>query len=204
MHLGVVDRQRLLWRLTLDGFETGDRYAKLATAWESQIADDPWYVFNDFHAVIALCGAGRTDDARAVIERLERYVADAPVLPGSNRAMTAEIGVPSSRAVMAFTEGRHDDVVGELLPIRTVFQHFGGSHAQRDLLQRTLTESAIRSGRFDLARALLDERLSQRDTSVYGLLGRARVLAAQGADAEARQAEERAIAHRGRFNAAAS
>ncbi|MGH8982858.1 MAG: tetratricopeptide repeat protein, partial [Acidimicrobiia bacterium] len=159
--LQMLDASALLWRLTLDGVDTGDRYAKLATAWEAQVAGEPWYVFNDFHAVIALCGAGRTADARAVIERLERYVADAPVQAGSNRAMTAEVGLPSSRAVLAYTEGRHDDVVGEMLPIRTVFQHFGGSHAQRDVLQRTLTESAIRSGRLDLARALLDERLSQ-------------------------------------------
>jgi tetratricopeptide (TPR) repeat protein len=202
--LEMLDASALLWRLTLDGVDTGDRFAKLATAWAPRVVDEPWYVFNDFHAVVALAGAARTDDARAVIERLERYVASAPVQPGSNGAMTAEVGLPASRAVLAYTEGRHDDVVGELLPIRTVFHHFGGSHAQRDVLERTLTESAIRSGRLDLARALLDERLSQRDTSVYGLLGRARVLAQQGADVQARQAEERAMASRGRFDAAAS
>ncbi|MGH9048181.1 MAG: tetratricopeptide repeat protein [Acidimicrobiia bacterium] len=202
--LVMLDASALLWRLTLDGFETGDRYATLAAAWESQMAADPWYVFNDFHAVIALCGAGRTSDARAVIERLERDVADAPVQPGSNRAMAAEVGLPASRAVVAYTEGRHADVVGQLLPIRTVFHHFGGSHAQRDVLQRTLTESAIRSGRLDLARALIDERLSLRDTSVYGLLARARVLAGQGAEAEARAAEQAAASHRSRFDAAAS
>ena len=66
--------------------------------------------------------------------------------------MTAEVGLPTSRAVIAFTEGRHDDVVDELWPIRAHFQQFGGSHAQRDLLQRTLTDSAIRSGQLDLAR----------------------------------------------------
>jgi tetratricopeptide (TPR) repeat protein len=202
--LEMLDASALLWRLTLDGVDTGDRFAKLATAWAPRVVDEPWYVFNDFHAVVALAGAARTDDARAVIERLERYVASAPVQPGSNGAMTAEVGLPASRAVLAYTEGRHDDVVGELLPIRTVFHHFGGSHAQRDVLERTLTESAIRSGRLDLARALLDERLSQRDTSVYGLLGRARVLTQQGADVQAREAEEQAVASRGRFDAAAS
>jgi tetratricopeptide (TPR) repeat protein len=202
--LEMLDASALLWRLTIDGVETGDRYGKLATAWEQQIAGDPWYVFNDFHAVVALCGAGRTDDARAVIDRLERYVEAAAVQAGSNRAMTAEVGLPASRAVLAYTEGRHDDVVDELLPVRTVFQHFGGSHAQRDLLQRTLTDSAIRSGRLDLARALVDERLSQRDTSVYGLLAKARVLSQQGADDEAAAADEAAASNRARFSAAAA
>jgi hypothetical protein len=202
--LAMLDGSALLWRLTLDDVDTGDRYAKLARAWESQIADEPWYVFNDFHAVVALCGAGRIDDARAVIERLARDVDAAPVEPGTNRAMTAEVGLPASRAVLAYVEGRHDDVVGDLLPIRRVVNRFGGSHAQRDLVQRTLTESAIRSGRLDLARALLDERISLRDTSVYGLLGRARVLSARGDTDAAHAAEEAARANRARFGAAAS
>jgi tetratricopeptide (TPR) repeat protein len=202
--LVLLDASALLWRLTLDGIDTGERYAKLATAWEAQVVDESWYVFNDFHAVIALSGAGRTDDARAVIERLERYSAAAPVPPGTNRAMADTVGLPASRAILAYAEGRHEDVIDGLLPIRRVFQDFGGSHAQRDLLQRTLTESAIRSGRLDLARALIDERLSLRDTSVYGLLARARVLARQGAAGAARQAEGAAASNRARFAAAAA
>jgi hypothetical protein len=117
--------------------------------------------------------------------------------------MSAEVGVPVSRAVVAFTDGRHDDVVAQLLPIRRIFHRFGGSHAQRDLLQRTLTESAIRSGRLDVARSLVDERLSQRDTSVYGWLRRARILAAQRDEPQADLARQAATANRTRFSAAA-
>ena len=201
--LPLIDASSLLWRVTLDGVDTGDRYDRLADVWADQVVDDPWYAFNDFHGVVALSGAGRTDDARAVVNRLERYVVDGTP-PRSNHMMTSEVGLPASRAVVAYAEGRHDDVVDELLPVRTLTNRFGGSHAQRDILHRTLTESAIRSGRHDLARALLDERLSQRDTSVYGLLGRARVLAMQGADADAARAREAADANRTRFNAAAS
>jgi tetratricopeptide (TPR) repeat protein len=201
--LQMLDASALLWRLTLEDVNTGDRYAKLAAAWEKQVGDESWYVFNDFHAAVALCGAGRVDDARAVVERLERYVAANPVQAGTNRAMTAEVGVPVARAVVAFTDGRHDDVVAELLPIRRIFHRFGGSHAQRDLLQRTLTESAIRSGRLDLARSLVDERLSQRDTSVYGWLRRARILAAQRNEAQADVARQAATANRTRFSAVA-
>jgi tetratricopeptide (TPR) repeat protein len=201
--LQMLDASALLWRLTLDDVDTGDRYAKLAAAWEKQVADESWYVFNDFHAVVAHCGAGRVDDARGIVERLERYVAATPVQPGTNRALTAEVGVPVSRAVVAFTDGKHDDVVAELLPIRRILHRFGGSHAQRDLLQRTLTESAIRSGRLDLARSLVDERLSQRDTSVYGWFRRARILAAQRNEAQADVARKAATANRTRFSAAA-
>jgi hypothetical protein len=116
--------------------------------------------------------------------------------------MAAEVGLPAARAVIAFTEGRHGDVVKELWPIRAGFQRFGGSHAQRDLLQRTLTDSAIRSGHLDLARALLAERLSQRDTSVCGLRRQASVLTQTGAVDAATAAEQRAGQHQARFAAA--
>jgi tetratricopeptide (TPR) repeat protein len=202
--LVLLDASALLWRLTLQSIDTGDRYAKLAAAWEAQLAEESWYVFNDFHAVVALCGAGRLDDARAVIKHLQRYIGARPAPAGTNRAMADTVGLPASQAIVAYAEGRHEDVVDTLLPIRRVFQQFGGSHAQRDLLQRTLTESAIRSGRLDLARALIDERLSLRDTSVYGLLARARLHARQGADQAARQAQDTARSNRARFAAAAA
>jgi hypothetical protein len=201
--LEMLDASALLWRLTLDGIDSGNRYERLATAWEGQLFEDPWYAFNDFHGIVAFCGAGRLDDARAVVKRLEQSVGTGPAAPGTREAMVADVGLPASRAVVAYTEGRHDDVVDELLPRRTAFNHFGGSHAQRDLLQRTLTESAIAAGRLDLARALLDERLSLRDSSVYGLLRRARVLAMTGDEPGAAQLEGRASTYRSRFSSAA-
>lgn len=201
--LEMLDASALLWRLTLDDVDTGERYPALASAWDGQLFDESWYVFNDLHGVIALCGAGRIDDARAVVDRLGRSAGSSEGARGTNAGMTREIGLPASSAIIAFAEGRHDDVVELLLPIRTRFHHFGGSHAQRDLLQRTLTEAAIRSGRLDLARALVNERLSLRDTSVYGLLARARVRALAGDDLGAADARDRAAAHRDRFAAAA-
>ena len=104
----------------------------------------PWYVFNDLHAVMALVGAGRIADAEGVVERLAGYVHCGG--SGTNVAMTAEIGLPASRAIIRFAQERYADVIDELLPIRRVLQRFGGSHAQRDVLQRTLLEAALQSG----------------------------------------------------------
>jgi hypothetical protein len=118
--------------------------------------------------------------------------------------MTAEVGLPACRAVAAFADGRYADVIAELAPIRTVLHRFGGSHAQRDALQRTLLEAALRSGRHDWARALTAERLSARETSVYGWMQRARALRTVGNAAGAADAAERAEANRSRFAAALS
>ena len=117
--------------------------------------------------------------------------------------MTAEIGLPSCRAVVAFAEERYADVIAELFPIRRVFQHFGGSHAQRDALQRTLLESALRAGRYELARALTAERLGVRESSVYGWTQRARALRGLGDETAAADADANAAAHRARFAAVA-
>jgi hypothetical protein len=198
--LEMLDASALLWRLHLDGVDTGDRFATLADAWESRTHLAPWYAFNDVHATMALVGAGRLGEAERRIEELTGYVHRNG--GGTNVAMTGEIGVPASRAVLRFAQDRHEAVVAELLPIRRVFQHFGGSHAQRDALQRTLLESALRSGQLDLARALLAERLSLRESSVYGWTQQARWARAAGDEAGATRADRTAARYREQFAAA--
>jgi hypothetical protein len=189
----MLDASALLWRLFLDGVDTGDRFAPLAQAWAPKVAGESWYSFNDLHAVIAFAGADRRADIRNLITDRERWLDG---VGGSNARMTAEIGLPACRAVLAFVEDRHNDVIDELMPIRRTLNHFGGSHAQRDALQRTLLESAIRAGRYPLARALTSERLGVRDQSVYGWRQRARVLSGLGDNAAATAAEQRAAQYR--------
>ena len=189
----MLDASALLWRLLLDSADTGDRFAALAQAWAPKVAGESWYAFNDLHAVMAFAGADRGDDIRSLIGDRERWLDG---VGGSNARMMAEIGLPASRAVLGFVEGRYDDVIDELMPIRRSLNHFGGSHAQRDALQRTLLEAAIRSGKFELARALSSERLGVRESSVYGWRQRARALRGLGDDAAAASADLRAAQYR--------
>jgi hypothetical protein len=49
--------------------------------------------------------------------------------------------------------------------VRPVAHRFGGSHAQRDVLDLTLLESARRSGDAALARALAAERVARKPES---------------------------------------
>jgi hypothetical protein len=201
--LELVDASAMLWRLLLDGLDTGGRFAALADTWTRHGYDTSWYAFNDVHAVMALAGAGRLDDVRTVIDRLEGTAAGEDG-SGSNRVMTADVGLPASRAILAFVEGRHGDALRDLLPIRGHLARFGGSHAQRDALQRTALESAIAAGEHDLARALVRERLSLRESSVYARLRQARLAAADPDPdpAAAREAELCAQTYQRRFAAA--
>jgi hypothetical protein len=166
--LELVDASAMLWRLYLDGVDTGARFQALADAWAAALdAGGSWYVFNDVHAVMALLGAGRRDDALAVVRRLADDVETGA--GGSNTWMTAEVGLPAARALIAFDDGRNDEAIADLWPARRVFHHFGGSHAQRDVLQRTLVEAAIRGGRMQLAERLIAERLALRPTGAFAL-----------------------------------
>jgi tetratricopeptide (TPR) repeat protein len=195
--LEMLDASALLWRLYLDDHDTGGRFASLADAWATRAGDPSWYVFNDLHLVMALVGAGRAAEAEQHIGDLASYVHRNGA--GTNVAMASEIGLPASRAVLRFSQGRHEDVIAELAPIRRTLQRFGGSHAQRDALQRTLLESALRAGELDLARALVAERLSVRETSVYSWTQRARLERDRGHDDAALDAEQRSATNRRRF-----
>jgi tetratricopeptide (TPR) repeat protein len=178
MVLQLIDASAMLWRLHLDGIDTGPRFDALADAWST--ADDTrrWYAFNDVHAALAYVGAGRLADAERLVERMARYVdgeARGATRTGSNVAMTADIGLPVSRALVAHGQGRWSEVVAQLAPIRRRLHQFGGSHAQRDVVQRTLLDAALRDGRSDLARGLVAERLAVRPTSTYAARQRDRL-----------------------------
>ncbi|MFI8852414.1 tetratricopeptide repeat protein [Streptomyces sp. NPDC053499] len=194
--LELLDAAALLWRLYLDGEEAlrvvGDRWEPLADAWAAR-DDGPHYAFNDTHAVMAYLGAGRVREAEALVaDRAEWAARPRPGV--TNHIMTAEIGLPVCRALIAFAQGRYGETVDLLLPLRGRLQTFGGSHAQRDAVQRTLVEAALRARRYELARTLLSERLSLRPTSPYNWLTHARLADELGQAALAATAREKATA----------
>jgi hypothetical protein len=97
---------------------------------------------------------------------------------GSNRAMARDVGVPVGEAIVAFGQGRYCDVVERLQHLRPIANRFGGSHAQRDLLDLTLIEAARRAGDRNLFAALASERGSSRPRSPLARRYREAALAA--------------------------
>ncbi|MFH8487285.1 tetratricopeptide repeat protein [Streptomyces longisporoflavus] len=192
----LLDASALLWRLLLADIEVETRWAELAGAWAGR-QDGAHYAFNDVHAVMAYAGAGRLSDAERLVKHREQWL-DRSSPAVSNHAMTREIGIPVCRALIAYRQQQYGRVVELLAPIRYRLNSFGGSHAQRDAIQRTLVEAAIRSGRHDLARTLLSERINLRPICPYNWRARARLDdrlgdASRAAAARAR-AEEQAAA----------
>lgn len=170
--LDMVDASSLLWRLHLRGVDVGDRWQSVADGW-TPLAAAGNYCFNDAHAAMAFIGAQRPDPVRSVLEAQER----AQRTGGDNARFTREVGAPMTRAIIAFGEGNYAETVRLIRPIRAIAHHFGGSHAQRDLIDLTLLEAALRDGQLALARSLASERvdLKPESTSARTLFERARV-----------------------------
>jgi tetratricopeptide (TPR) repeat protein len=184
----MLDASALLWRLTLRGIDVGARWKSLAASWQP-LAADRFYAFNDAHAVMAFVGAGDWPRVDEAISSLELAAAES----GTNGMMSREVGLPLARSLAAFGREDYATAIDLLTGIRPNAHRFGGSHAQRDLLQLTLLESAFRAGRPSLARALAAERTELRRMSPFNWWTTARALEALGRKEEARRAEATAV-----------
>lgn len=156
----LVDATAMLWRLHLRGVDVGDRWQRVADGWEP-LADAGHYAFNDAHAAMAFAGAGRPQSLARIMEAQRQAMARG----GDNAGFTREVGAPVVQAVAAFGEQRYGETTALLRGVRNIANRFGGSHAQRDILDLTLIEAALRGGNQPLAAALSAERAAMRPQS---------------------------------------
>lgn len=170
--MDMIDASAMLWRLHLSGHDVGDRWTELAALWDAH-ADGRTYPFNDWHAVMAYLGAGRYTD----VLRIESCFRDAQA-----GVEAAEWGrrdaLPLVEGFSAFWRGDYAAAADRLYGARAIANSFGGSHAQRDIIDWTLTEAAIRGGDTRLAEALANERIAVKPHSPVNrrFLERARAL----------------------------
>jgi hypothetical protein len=151
--LDLIDASALLWRLQLRGVELGDRWRSVAERW-APVAGAGNYSFNDMHAAMAFASAGRSD----LVEQVKAAQAQAVTRADDNADFTREVGAPATQAMIAFVAGDYATTTSLLRPLRHHAHRFGGSHAQRDLIDQTIIAAAQRSGQESLARALRAER----------------------------------------------
>jgi hypothetical protein len=154
-----VDAAAMLWRLHLLGHDVSSACAGLLQGWAPDDSHAGYYAFNDVHLVLTLLGAGEGGRAEAWVARCAERAMDPADARRANHAMAREVGLPLQRALLAFARGDFDVAADALYPVRALAQRFGGSHAQRDLIDLTLLAAAARGSRRSLGQALLRERL---------------------------------------------
>lgn len=153
-----VDAAAMLWRLHLLGEDVSAHCRTLLKGWSLEPADAGYYAFNDLHAVLAMLGAGDVAAAdRHVARCAERALAPEDARR-ANHQMAREVGLPLMRGLLAFARGDGQTACEQMHPARALAQRFGGSHAQRDLIDLTLIAAVARGGPRSLGRALLNER----------------------------------------------
>ncbi|MDF1721328.1 MAG: tetratricopeptide repeat protein [Minwuia sp.] len=179
-YLDITNGTALLWRLEQHGVNVGDRWVELADRSAERVGDH-LLCFADLHYAMAFGATGRAADSQALLDAMRRGNVDETCAQGT---VYRQVGIALSEAMIDARAGLHDRVVDVLLPLRHQFALVGGSHAQRDIFERVLLESALAAGRSTLARSLAAERIDQKPTSPYNWQAHARALELAG-DADA-------------------
>ncbi len=163
VNLQWLDAAALLWRIQLLGTDVGARWQALAAEWADPIGHAGHYAFNDMHALLALLGSG---DIAAAGALLAACIARAEVdTHDDNRQMARTVGIPLMQGLLAQASGDAARACALLYPLRPIAHRFGGSHAQRDLIDQTLLAAAAQAGDAALGRALLNERRLAKPTT---------------------------------------
>lgn len=155
-YLDLVNDAAVLLRLELHGQDVGERWQALAAKCRNH-THDQCLAFIDVHHAISLSAAGN-GGAKDLLDAMRAYGKDSA---DDNARVTDALGVPLAEALVAHRAGDYDTVVETLLPIRYQLHRLGGSHAQRDLFSMVLIDSALKSGRINVARMLISERLGR-------------------------------------------
>jgi hypothetical protein len=159
-----VDAAAMLWRLHLLGQDVSGHCQSLLDGWD--LADGQaggaghagHYAFNDVHIVLAMLGAGDVHRAEAWLAHCAERALGAADARRANHQMAREVGLPLMRGLLALARGDADSAVDLIYPVRSVARHFGGSHAQRDVIDQTLLAAAASGSRRAVGRALVNER----------------------------------------------
>jgi hypothetical protein len=148
-HFEMGDAAALLWRLQLLDVPLGERWQTLAQRW-APLAGDGWMAFNDWHAVMTFAAAGRDD----LLKTRLGAQADALMRGDDNSQALQRAGLAASHGFIAYAQQDWGRAIDLLRTVRSGSHAFGGSHAQRDLIDLTLIEAARRGGQTALADAL--------------------------------------------------
>lgn len=113
--------------------------------------------FADVHSALAFAMAGDMDALAKIIE--------------TPKGPAADILVPIARGFDGLARGDWTRVVDELKPVLQAHERIGGSRAQRDLLEYSVTCALLRSGRAEEARRMIASRRPQNAASGLPLAG---------------------------------
>ncbi len=151
LYIDVQNAAALLWRLEHVGVKVGGRWTEIADKAEARIGDHV-LIFTLPHYMMAFAAEHRDTAAARLLEAMQAF---AEAGQGTAAPIVGAVAVPLTAAVLAHRQGEHARVLALTVPIQDRIWQLGGSHAQRDVFTQMIVDSAVRTGRLDLARDLL-------------------------------------------------
>jgi tetratricopeptide (TPR) repeat protein len=154
----VANAASLLWRLQAQGVPVGARWEELADIAESRIGDHS-LAFADLHHVLSLAACGRHGALAAFLAGLRgRALRDID----TQARVFATAGLTAARGIAAAVGGEATEAADLLGAVRRDLPLLGGSHAQRDLIERIGIAANLEAGRRRAGAELLAERATRR------------------------------------------
>ena len=167
--LDLVNSASLLTRLSLDGFN-GNEYlrGKWAGLKETYIGriEDHGYLYSDFHMALVLSNCATEEEKNIYFKSLETFLTNHEGIVEKNNflhRLNEKYSRQILNSVFCFKQGRFDEVIELLYPIRYDLFKIGGSRAQRDIFEQLLIHSALQSSspiNKQIGMALINQRLA--------------------------------------------
>ena len=154
---GLSDSASFMWRMTIYGGEAPPMPWDEVKDQAAPAATTPGAAFRDAHAALAFAASGDRELMDKMIDRLRTNAEN-----GNNFAR--EVILPLAQGIDAFAQEDYAAAVEHLEPVFPQLTRIGGSHAQREVFEDTVLEAYLRAEQFDKAEAMLQERLSRRET----------------------------------------
>jgi tetratricopeptide (TPR) repeat protein len=183
----------LLARMELAGIDVGSRWQDLGNHLAARARD----TVQPFLTVQYLYGLARAQRAEAG-SLLEAVRSLARTAPAHAREVWREVALPACEGVYAYARGEYEGAWRYLSRAMPRMIEIGGSHAQRDLFDQILLDTAIKSRRTVAAQQMLELRRAADPQGVPLNTALGEVYAELGLAALSREARLRAAATRAR------
>ena len=159
---GLVDGTSMLWRCQMHGLVppgADPAEVRVSEVVAAFTADVP-FTFVGLHVALGLATAEDADGLRRFAANASGFAA-----PGS-----AELLPDVALGLASYVEGDHAAASDRLLARERDVVRFGGSHAQREVVEDTLIQALIRAGRLAEASTRLQARLDRRESPLDAAL----------------------------------
>ena len=161
-YLDIQNAASILIRLEFAGVDVGKRWLSLSEAAQERVGDHV-LLFTEPHYTMAFGSVGDAAQIEKQISSLNTFASEN--LKKREGKVASELAVPICMAVDAFFRQDYKTARDLLWPLRYDYQPIGGSHAQRDVFNLLLIESAVCMEDYKMARALLVERSARHKNS---------------------------------------